>query len=145
LLLPLEMEQSMETDQGQSDGGGGSLATQLEEGLELEGEVRTLEAYQLLLQVATVAVVVDRQASVAAVELAELQNWEPEGKTPTQLDLAGQTPGAGSQRRGGCCRTRWWKQVAWLEQKLTKLHLVDLAGTASGQRVGGAGEAFEAA
>jgi len=113
--------------------------------LELEGEQEILEAFQLLQQVATAAaVVVDRQPSVAAVGLAVLRNWEPEEKIPTQLDLVGQTLEAESQRQGECCRTGWWKQVAWLGQKLTWLHL-GLVGTASGQRVGGAGAVLEAA
>ena len=81
---------------------------------------------------------------MAAVELAVLQYWEPEEKTPAQLDLVGQTPEAESQRQGECCRTRWWKQAAWLGQKLTWMHL-GLVGTASGQRVGGAGAVLEVA
>jgi len=92
---------------------------QLEEGL--EDEERTLKAFQLLPQVAT---------AVAAAELVEMQNWEPGEKTPTQL-----CPAEGRQKG-----EEWWKQVAWLGQKLTE-RLLGLAGTASGQRVGGAGEA----
>ena len=113
------MWQSKEALQGQS-GAGGSLGTQLEEGLELEGEERSWKAFQLLLQVAT----------VAAAELVEMQNWEPGEKTPTQL-----CPAEGRQKG-----EEWWKQVAWLGQKLTEL-LLGLVGIASGQRVGGAGEA----
>ena len=86
------MWQSKEAFQGQS-GAGGSLGTQLEEGLELKGEERSWKAFQLLLQVATVA-----------AELVEMQNWEPGEKTPTQLDPAGQTPRAGRQRG-----EEWWK------------------------------------
>ena len=121
---PLEVWQSKEAFQGQS-GAGGRPGTQLEKALELEGEERTLKAFQLLLQVAT----------VAAAELVEMQDWEHGEMTPTLLYPAGRTLGTGRQRGG-----EWWKQVAWLGQKLTEL-LLGLAGTASGQRVGGAGEA----
>ena len=82
-----------------------------------------MKAFQLLLQVAT------------AAELVEMQNWEPGEKTPTRLYPAGRTLGTGRQRG-----EEWWKQVAWLGQKLTEL-LLGLVGIASGQRVGGAGEA----
>ena len=120
------MWQSKESHQElEQSGVGGSPVTQLEEGLELEGEERALKAFQLLLQVAT----------VAAAELVEMQNWEPGEKTPTLLYPAGQTLGTGRQRG-----EEWWKQVAWLGQKLTEL-LLGLAAIASGQRVGGAGEA----
>ena len=72
------MWQSKESHQElEQSGAGGSPVTQLEEGLELEGEERTLKALQLLLQVAT------------AAELVEMQNWEPGEKTPTQLYPAG--------------------------------------------------------
>ena len=55
--MPLSVK---ETYRGQSDGGGSLVS-------KLEGGERIVEALQLLLQVATVAVV-DRQAFVAAVE-----------------------------------------------------------------------------
>ena len=55
-----------ETHRGQSDGGG-SLVSKLEEGLALEGGEKIVEAFWLLLQVATVAVA-DCQAFVAAAE-----------------------------------------------------------------------------
>ena len=64
----------------------------------------------------------------------EMQNWEPGEKTPTQL-----CPAEGRQKG-----EEWWKQVAWLGQKLTE-RLLRLAGTASGQRVEGAGVALGAA
>ena len=81
------MWQSKESHQElEQSGVGGSPVTQLEEGLELEGEERALKAFQLLLQVAT------------AAELVEMQNCEPGGKTPTQLYPAGRTLRAGSQR-----------------------------------------------
>ena len=82
-----------------------------------------MKEFQLLLQVAT------------AVELVEMQTCESGGKTPTQLYPAGRTLATGCQRG-----EEWWKQVAWLGQKLTEL-LLGLVGIASGQRVGGAGEA----
>ena len=138
------MVQPKETFPEQSGAGGSLVSQQVEEGLGLEeGVQEILEAFQLLLQVATAAVV-DCQPSVAAVDLAGLQNWEPEEKVPPLLDLVEQTPGAESQRQEVCCRTRWWKQVVWLGQKLTWLNL-GLVGTASGQKVGGAGEELEAA
>ena len=63
--MPLSVK---ETHRGQSDGGG-SLVSKLEEGLELEGGERILEALQLLPQVATVVVAAaDCQAFVAAAE-----------------------------------------------------------------------------
>ena len=83
------MWQSKESHQElEQSGVGGSPVTQLEEGLELEGEERALKSFQLLLQVAT----------VAAAELVEMQTCESGGKTPTQLDPAGRTLRAGSQR-----------------------------------------------
>ena len=127
------MVQPKENFRGQF-GADGSLVSQLEEGLGLAG----VQEIWLLLQVSTADAVVDRQPSVEAVEKAVLRNWEPEEKVPTQLDFVGQTLAAESQRQWVCYRTRWLKQVAWLGLKLSKLNL-GLAGTASGQRVGGAG------
>ena len=67
------MVQPKETFQEQS-GAGGSLVSQQVKGLGLEeGVQEILEAFQLFLQVSTAAVV-DRQPSVAAVDLAGLQN-----------------------------------------------------------------------
>ena len=106
---------------------------QLEEQLELEGEERTLKALQLLPQDLQVAAAELIQQS--STELVVMQHWEPGGMTPTQLYPAGRTLWTGRQRE-----EEWWKQVAWLGQKLTEL-LLGLVGIASGQRIGGAGEA----
>ena len=65
------MVQPKETFPEQSGAGGSLVSQQVEEGLGLVQEI--LEAFQLLLQVATAAVV-DHQPSVAAVDLAGLQN-----------------------------------------------------------------------